>query len=113
MSGMLALTIVVSGSTVFAADTHAATTTKAHSFRNQVKMKSNENDTQVELKDANGKDIETNDDAMTPASSTRMHGTKNHKSDINKSPKTTDKKVKMMRTHKGKEGAIASSTKKI
>jgi hypothetical protein len=114
MGSMLALTIIVSGSTVFAADVHTATTTKAHLFRNQVKMKSNESDGKVDLKDANGKDLETNDDATTTASSIRMHGVKNTKPEIKKtSTTTTDKKVKTMRVHKAKENKTASSTKSL
>jgi hypothetical protein len=114
MGSMLALTIIVSGSTVFAADVHVATATKAHLFRNQVKMKSNESDGKVDLKDANGKDLETNDDATTTASSTKIHGVKNTKSDMKKIPKsTTDKKVKTVRVHKVKENKTASSTKSL
>lgn len=114
MGSMLALTIIVSGSTVFAADVNTATTTKAHLFRNQVKMKSNESNGKVDLKDANGKDLETNDDATTTASSTRMHGVKNTKPEIKKTSKiTTDKKVKTTKVHRTKEDKTATSTKSL
>lgn len=113
MGSMLALTIIVSGSTVFAADVHTATTTKTHLFRNQVKMKSNESDSRVDLKDANGKDIETNDDATTIASSTKMHGAKNTKSHKkNTLRSTTDKKVKITKPNK-EEDKTAISTKSL
>jgi hypothetical protein len=113
MGSMLALTIIVSGSTVFAADVHTATTTKTHLFRNQVKMKSNESDGKVDLKDVNGKDLETNDDATT-TSSTKMHMVKNTKSDMKKTLKsTTDQKVKTKKVHKTKEDKTASSTKSL
>lgn len=112
MGSMLALTIIVSGSTVFAADTHPGTTTKAHLFKNQVKMKSNESDGKVDLKDANGKDLETNDDKT--ASSTRMRGTKSLESDKTMHVKsTTDKKRKNIKVHKNSGDKTASSTKSI
>lgn len=103
MSGMIAFTIIVSGSTVFAADMHVSTTTKTHLFKNQIKMKSDQNEAKVDLKDKNGKDIETNDDTTTI--STRTHGTKNSLSDV--------KKTKIMRIHKAKENKNASSTKSL
>jgi hypothetical protein len=112
MGSMLALTIIVSGSTVFAADTHAATTTKTHLFRNQVKMKSNESDSKVDLKDANGKDLETNDDATTTphATSTRSHSGSSKKITTKSA---TDKKVKTMKVHKNNGDKTASSTKNM
>ncbi len=112
MGSMLALTIIVSGSSAFAADIHPATTTKAHMFRNQVKMKSGENDDKVDLKDVHGKDIETNDDATTTlqATSTRSH-LESHKKTTTKF--TTGKKVNRMKLHKYNEDKTASSTRNM
>ncbi len=112
MGSMLALTIIVSGSSAFAADTYTATSTKSHMFRNQVKMKSNESDGRVDIKDANGKDLETNDDKTV--SSIKMHGTKNSESNKTMHRKlATDRKEKVMRIYKNHKETTASSTKSI
>lgn len=114
MGSMLALTIIVSGSTVFAADAHSATTTKAHLFRNQVKMKSNESDGKADLKDINGKDIETNDDATILASSTRIQRVKNTKPEIKKTATTTThRKIKRTKVHRDKENKTTSTTRSL
>jgi hypothetical protein len=61
MSGMFALALLASGTSVFAADI-PTTGSKTVQHTNQVKMKSSSSDGVIDAKDKNGKDIETKDD---------------------------------------------------
>ncbi len=110
LGSVLAFTIIVSGSAAFAADAPASTTPKAHSFRNQSAMRFEKSDDKVDDKDANGKDIETNDDAvmMGGATSTKPHP--------NLHKKTLIKHRSMKKTKKGhgsSEDMTASSSKSL
>lgn len=110
LGSVLALTIIVSGSAAFAADAPASTTPKAHSFRKQSAMRSEKSDGKVDDKDANGKDIETNDDAvmMGGATSTKPHSNLHKKTSIKH---RFDKKVKKGRG--AHEEMRASSSKSL
>jgi hypothetical protein len=82
MSGMFALALLASGTSVFAADI-PITGSKAVQQTSQVKMKAVEDgnkDGIVDAKDKNGKDLETKDDVVkkvTPVKHTK--GKKSHK----------------------------------
>jgi hypothetical protein len=82
MSGMFALALLASGTSVFASDI-PVTGSKAVQQTSQVKMKAVEDgnkDGIVDAKDKNGKDLETKDDVVkkvTPVKHTK--GKKSHK----------------------------------
>lgn len=63
MSGMFALALLASGTSVFAADI-PVTGSKMVQQTHQVKMKSDSSDGVVDAKDKNGKDLETKDDMV-------------------------------------------------
>ncbi len=73
VSGMFALTLLVTGSSAFAADIPVIGS-KMMQQTNQVKMKSGvSKDRIVDAKDANGKDLETKDDTVKKVSTIKKH----------------------------------------
>ena len=79
MSGMFALALLASGTSVFAADI-PATGSKMFQQVNQVKMKSSSSEGILDAKDKNGKDLETKDDIVKKVVTAKhKKSTKTHK----------------------------------
>jgi hypothetical protein len=78
MSGMFALALLASGTSVFAADI-PVTGSKMVQQTHQVKMKSGtSNDGIIDAKDANGKDLETKDDTVKKVSTKKAKKVRTH-----------------------------------
>jgi hypothetical protein len=86
MGSILAFTIMVGGSSVFAADVNIESSTKLHQIKNQVHMKSSKSNGKVDAKDGKGNDIETQDDVIKKRNTTLKQST-THVKRI-KAPKT-------------------------